>query len=430
MAFEITCGACGGELSVETAGVIVECPLCGAHLSIPESEFAGEASSSEQHPVAETTSAEAEETAVAVHAADEVPTISMTSVPEPVESPVAAPEAAPSFSFERPNPMGQLSGEIPTSAEEERLSEEPTQVLNKQAVEAAQQAVTTAPVEAVAATSPAPAAPATATKPAAKATPASGPTAAADEVVPRKLFIIVASYASAATLILLYFIYSSFSAKPHFLESLPDLVPDIRKDGTIGMKRVLPEHQVAPGHVLKLGESQRFGSLLVTPVKVTRGPLEFVHTYGNAKATQPPTQPVLKLWLKFENVSKDQAFPALDRTLVFRRIFDPQMDRLFALNFLCPANGQTEDSGEIHLNYDMPEFSEFDLKGQALDQVIQPGETWVSYIPSEEGLSKVDGEWVWRVNFRKGYNRRSGRGVTTLIDVHFTGDEITADSAA
>jgi len=422
MAFEITCGACGGELSVETAGVIVECPLCGAHLSVPETDDATESSPAEVPPVASTTAADAEETAVAVPAADELP---MPETALPPDTP--APEVIPTPSFERPSLPGQLTDELPSVAEEERLSEEPTQVLSKQAVEAAQQAevVASEPVAAasnVPPVQPVPKPPAP-TKPAAAVTPQ-------EDFVPRKLFIIVASYASAVTLVLLYFLISAWTAKPHFLESLPDLVPDIRSDGTIGMKKVLPEHQLAPGHVLRLGESQRFGSLKVTPVKVTRGPLEFVHTYGNAKATQDPTQPVLKLWLKFENVSKTQVFPPLDRTLVFRRIFDSQNDRLFALNFLCPADEQSSNSDQIHLNYDMPEFSEFGLKGQSLDQLVKPGETWESFIPSEEGLTKVDGEWVWRINFRKGYNPRSGRGVTTLIDVRFSGADVLADSAA
>lgn len=422
MAFEITCGACGGELSVESAGVIVECPLCGAHLSVPETENADEGAPSEPPPVATTTVADAEETATAVPAADELatPAVEVEPTPDPVVE-----EPAPTVSFVRPSLSGQLTDELPSVAEEERLSEEPTQVLNKQAVEAAQQAIAEAPTPLPATTATlAPTATPTPTK------PTTTTAAPADEMVPRKLFILAASYASAVTLVLLYFLYSAATAKPHFLESLPDLVPDIRKDGTIGMKKVLPEHELAPGHVLRLGETQRFGSLQVTPVKVTRGPLEFVHTYGNTQAKQAPTQPVLKLWLKFENVSRDQAFPPLDRTLVYRRIFDPQSDRLFALNFLCPADEQNSTSDQMHLNYDMPEFSEFNLKGQPLDQVVNPGETWESFIPSEEGLSKVDGEWVWRVNFRKGYNPQSGRGVTTLIDVHFSGDEVQTDSAA
>lgn len=421
MSFEITCGACGGELTVETAGVIVECPLCGAHLSIPDSEDATESTAAESHPVAVTTSADADQMAVAAHAPDESTQSTVTEV-----APASAETTTKASGFERPAFPAPLSGELPTAAEEERLAEEPTQVLTKQAVAAAQQSQVEGSPTSSGASQESPAK--AATQP--KASPAAEATSPADEVVPRKLFIMVAGYASAATLLLLYFFYSSLTVKPHFLESLPDLVPDIRKDGTIGMKKVLPEHAVAPGHVLRIGESQRFGSVKVTPMKVTRGPLEFVHTYGNAKATQPPTQPVLKLWLKFENVSSDQSFPPLDRTLVYRRIFDPQSERLFALNFLCPANEQSSSSDSIHLNYDMPEFSEFDLKGQALDQVVQPGETWESFIPSEEGLTKVEGEWVWRVNFRKGYNRASGRGVTTLIDVHFTGDEIQSDSAA
>ena len=38
MAMEVTCGQCHGRLLIETPGVVVACPHCGVHLSIPAPE--------------------------------------------------------------------------------------------------------------------------------------------------------------------------------------------------------------------------------------------------------------------------------------------------------------------------------------------------------------------------------------------------------
>ncbi|OYW15483.1 MAG: hypothetical protein B7Z55_15025, partial [Planctomycetales bacterium 12-60-4] len=332
-----------------------------------------------------------------------------------------------------------LSDELPTNLDEQQMSEEPTHVLTKQAAIDMQTAQVLPSIAEISSPQPTPtasAAPQAGTAPppapqsnAGREPQATEPTPAADETVPRQYFIIVAGYASAVTLALLYLLlFGMGNSKRHALESLPDLVPEIRKDGAVGMPRVLPKMDVADGHVLKLGESQRYGNLQVTPVRVTRGPIQFVHAYGNVRAKKDPSGPVLKLWLKFENVSKDQEFPPLDRALVFRRIFDPKLESEFSLNFLCAEDQRVPKAGERHFVYDMPEFSEFNLDGQHLEHWLKPGETMETYIPSVEGITNFDGEWVWRVLFRKGLNRESGRGVTTLIDVKFDGEDVLADS--
>lgn len=241
--------------------------------------------------------------------------------------------------------------------------------------------------------------------------------------VPWNWFVIVLSYASAVTIVLLYLWLTEGLRRQHALESLPDLVPEVH-NGQVAMKVPPPQANVAPGHVLRLGESQRYGSLKVTPVKVTRGPLQFVHAFQEKGAQRQPTQPVWKLWLRFENVSRDQRFAPLDRTLVYKRIF---RRRVYTNNFLCPVDQRRED-GQLYYVYDMPEFSEFLVLGQNLGQRVAPGETWETFIPSEEGITEAQGEWVWRVQFRKGYHPVSGRGVTTLIDIHFHADEIIEEA--
>jgi hypothetical protein len=99
------------------------------------------------------------------------------------------------------------------------------------------------------------------------------------------------------------------------------------------------------------------------------------------------------------------------------------------LNFLGPEADRRAGK-TMNYVYDLPEFSEYVLFGQDLNHALKPGETWETYVPSEEGLAKLDGEWVWRVLFRKGYNPESQRGVTTLIDVRFRPDDVRDETAA
>ena len=67
----------------------------------------------------------------------------------------------------------------------------------------------------------------------------------------------------------------------------------------------------------------------------------------------------------------------------------------------------------------------FDVKGQNLSTELRPGETFETFLASsDEGLETLEGDLLWRVHFRKGYNPASGRGVTTLIEVAFHSDDI------
>lgn len=505
MSFEITCGECSGQLLVESGGVVVECPLCGAHLSIPEMPET-DAPPATPEIVAEPTTADSQilaqvapphavdpvvspvETAtVEVSAAGTTPevppaadpaatvaivapeiVVSAESVSDESETTESIPDPEATVGWTEPTPppadseplaavseasafgtevavVAETSSAVVSAIEETGealaaseqvvgMSEDPTQILDRslhpfvggELVQAENIAISMNGTELVA---PASSGPSVSTAAAATTQPAA---AAADavsvETVPRQHFILVAGYASAVTLALLYLLLVGLTSKPHFLESLPDLVPEIRKDGAVGMPRVLPHFDLPPGHELKLGESQRFGNVVVTPVKVTRGPLRFVHAYGNKNAALPQSGPVLKLWLKLENVSKTQEFPPLDRTLVYRRIYDPKLQADFALPFLCPEAERKAENGEHFLVYDMPEFSEFLLEGQQIDRWLTPGESYETYIPSQDNLTQLSGPWVWRVLLRKGLNPQSGRGVTTLFDVKFSADQITAES--
>jgi hypothetical protein len=235
----------------------------------------------------------------------------------------------------------------------------------------------------------------------------------------------LASYASAVTLALLYLLFQRASADPSLLESLPD-VPPLQE----GEVRLVPiDADMPPGHTLMLGESQRFGNIVVEPLRVVREPLAFAHYSGREDVTRPDTEPVVKLWVRFTNVSDEQAIAPLDGEMLFKRIFRPESGQTQANQFVCSLATKRDD-GEPVFIYDYSPTDEFDLVGQDLGRVLPPGESYETYIPTtEEAIDSLNGELVWRMHFRKGYSPK-GLGVTTVVEVEFDQRDIEVNSAA
>ncbi|HCO23061.1 MAG TPA: hypothetical protein DIT97_08380 [Gimesia maris] len=172
---------------------------------------------------------------------------------------------------------------------------------------------------------------------------------------------------------------------------------------------------------------------MVTPLRVTRGPIEFEHYTGDTSLTREPTGDVLKLHLKFENVSDDQTFEPLDQKLLLSRVSGKDSDaKLRANNFLSSLDQKQTDGNRI-LVYDMPPSWEWNLKGQNINQEkkpqeLKPGESFETYVATnEQGIDDLKGDLVWRLQIRKGYNPKSRRGVTTLIEVVFNSSQIQSD---
>jgi hypothetical protein len=240
------------------------------------------------------------------------------------------------------------------------------------------------------------------------------------------LLIIVGSYASAVTIVLVYMLIRGQASA---LESLPDLVPVVGKNGELSWTYSPPMNDVAPGHVLELGQSRRFGNVKVTPLKVTRGIVQFEHYSGEARLARNPTEPVLKLWVRFENVSRDQTFAPLDPHVLFKRN-SINLGQKIQANAFVTREAERKKGKSLFYIFDMPVLSEFRMVGQNLNRSLEPGESVETFIPSEEEARDLNGDLVWRFQFRKGYHPTSKRGVTTLIDVRFNSDQITDERKA
>lgn len=239
------------------------------------------------------------------------------------------------------------------------------------------------------------------------------------------LLIALASYASAATLALLYLYFAMSGARPHALESLPDVPPLDVQHGEV-MKLAPADAELPAGHRLVLGEPRRFGNLLIEPLRVERGAIEFDHFSGRTAVRKPATSPVLMLWLRFTNVSEQQTIAPLDPELVFRRTMLDVGPR--ANQFVRRVADEAIDGPQVLL-YDHPISSEWDLRDQQLGVRLAPGESLETYLPSGEAGIDLSGPLVWRVHFRKGYSPQ-GFGVTTLVDVEFDAPPPASSPAA
>ena len=251
------------------------------------------------------------------------------------------------------------------------------------------------------------------------------------KTVSKRLFTLTLTYAIAATVMVAMLLYAKYQGDPHQLESLPDLKPPIKND-EIALQLVPENAELPPGHTLQLGgPGRRFGNVMVTPLRVTRGPLEFEHYTGDASRTREPTSSdVLKLYLKFENMSDDQTFEPLDQKLLLSRVPGKNPDSPMRANNFVSRLDQRHPDGERVLVYDMPPSWEWNIKGQNINQEstpqkLEPGQSFETFVATNEaGIDSLTGELVWRLQIRKGYNPKSHRGVTTLIDVVFNSDQI------
>lgn len=246
------------------------------------------------------------------------------------------------------------------------------------------------------------------------------------KIIPNPVFQVWLSYTILLTAGLLMAIYYIFTATTRQLESLPDVKP-VERSGQVFRDLVPEKAKMPPGHTLALNQTQRFGNIEVTPVRVTKGPLTLEpRAYvGNAAETEN-VGTVLKLWLKFKNVSEDQVIAPLDDDLLFFR--HPRNYRK-ANNFVCRASEKSED-GNLVFIYEHWTEGDQELKDANIGAELKPGEEVTVYIPTEtEGWSELEGPLIWRVHIRKGYSPKNF-GVTTIFEVEFDSGTIQSESAS
>ncbi len=244
--------------------------------------------------------------------------------------------------------------------------------------------------------------------------------------VSKSAILLLFSYSSAITLGFLYLLYYGSANKSDYgLESLPDVVPQKKKTASISVYKETAE--MPAGHDLQIGDSQRFGNIEVTVLKVTRGSVQFRH-FADANKSRLPSAPVLKLWLRFKNVSQDQEIAPLDDQLLFTRAGKNRFSYR-SNQFVVRAEQKANRDAKRIIAFDHIIGSGWDLANLPLDKPLQPGKSRDYYVPTcENDLDILTGELVWRVHIRKGYSSR-GNGVTTLFEVRFNSTAISDETA-
>ena len=441
---EVACSTCGGRLRAETPGIVVECPHCQTHLQIPQNEENAEVATA---AAVEPETAQADTPAVGsevVSAADltdsftgetENPLVVDDTSAPPTEK-IELPAGFPFVETDSAQPAGEDASPAPfdiqinTEGSTEQIAAPPAEpdVPNwtppeddAPAFAGALPAVDVGVVSVSAGDAPdASSVPAaeTAAADASSAATASAPRSTnGAPVVSRLLFLIVVGYASAITiaLIVVWFYYQRSKQL-----NLPDVVPQQTAEGKISFNYYAEDAVMPSGHRLQLGETQRFGYLEITALKVTQGPVLIADEYG-----EDPSLPVLKLWLKIKNVSDNQTFAPFGRTLARTR--SRQHNR--ANVFVCRADQKRRDGDKVFM-YDLDvEETQIALKGQNIDRALKPGESYNTFLATdEEGIDSLKGDLVWRVHVRKGYNPVSKWGITTLFEINFHRDQVKTES--
>ncbi|MFW6125420.1 MAG: hypothetical protein ACOC46_04660, partial [Pirellulales bacterium] len=234
-----------------------------------------------------------------------------------------------------------------------------------------------------------------------------------------------ASYASAVTLALIYVLATRPGGSgDERLRDLPDIAP--KEAGYL-----IPQDARMPADlIVPLGEPLRVGYVEMTPLVVQRRQVETVHfRTGQVGET---TGPVLVLRLRLRNISEDAAFAPLDRRLVYYRHDQDDPDR----PGVAMANQFLQASGKRYYLFGLLPESEYSLAGQKLDDLdlnkLKPGESVEVFLASEPAAAAELGndpqtatDVLWRIHLRKGINRRTLHGVTTVVGVRFGPGEIT-----
>ncbi|MEZ6126355.1 MAG: hypothetical protein R3C49_24785 [Planctomycetaceae bacterium] len=248
------------------------------------------------------------------------------------------------------------------------------------------------------------------------------------DTVSQKSFKLLAMYATALTLLLLVLFATgriSLSGRNN-LESLPDIQP-LRP----GEFQRVPDGAALPdGHVLKLGESRRFGDIVLTPVRVTREPVSFTNALSRAAVRDEDTPPLLKLWFQIENVSDEMAFRPWDLALMTHRNPPFSTSEDTVSNTWLKVKQNDTDSETRVLNFFHSPDSPFDITDIGSTELLQPGQTQKTFVAASEHLNLIPADSIegfrWRLLLRKGVRTDSGNGVTTLVDVMFTPADIGA----
>jgi hypothetical protein len=230
-----------------------------------------------------------------------------------------------------------------------------------------------------------------------------------DEVVyvsgPNWPMILLASYASAVTLALIWWV----------------VIPKLRGRGeldgftpgaavTVGTRRADRSRKVEPvlpipsDRMVRLGQSIRVGALEITPVNITRTDVTLRRKSLTGKVEdRDGGTGAMALLVKLRNISKDTVFAPLDEAFI-RDKDDGISDSYVELS-----------SGERIYLYPLPVESESSIVGQDFPD-LKPGEVKETRIITTAEFPSADAGMTWRIRLRTGLDSSEIIGVSIPPD--------------
>lgn len=229
--------------------------------------------------------------------------------------------------------------------------------------------------------------------------------------------VLLASYASAMTMAFAWLWTHPRQIAAPAPSVVAESVPETYENGRRGERSqiVTPPIPVPESQTTTMGQALRVGSIEVTPLRISRGPVVLEHVgLDGVKHQRDGGSGVLILQLRLKNTSTTEIFAPLDEA------FLREPDRGLPDSFI-----ETPDGSRTFL-YPLPIVSEWSIAGQVIRE-LKPGESYETAIVSNADTPGVlTSGMTWRLHLRTG----ATPGQSELIGVKVGPDQVEPEAEA
>jgi hypothetical protein len=227
---------------------------------------------------------------------------------------------------------------------------------------------------------------------------------------PSWLVMLLASYASAVTLGLVWVVWSGRSLTHPKVEPASTVAADTSSDPGLraeSSRRIATLPPIPSDRLTTLGRPIRIGQLEVLPLEVTTGRVTLVRVIKPVKVDKGAVA-ALKLRIRLRNQSPDAVFAPLDEAFLRER------ERGERDSFIDAGQGRRIEMFPLAVE------SEWAIQGQQFRE-LGPGEAFeTTVVSAANARGAVSPEMTWRIRLRTGINK------TDVLGVRFQASEIRA----
>jgi hypothetical protein len=212
--------------------------------------------------------------------------------------------------------------------------------------------------------------------------------------------LLLASYASAVTIGLIWVLWTGRRVREDIGEILPaaDARPDPGERASKS-RRLIPPPPIAADHLARLGATVLLGHIEATPLEIKPGSVRLERDF-NGKERKPGGDNALLLRLRLKNVSTDLLLAPFDEAFVRDR---PEAD---PDSFI-----ETGEGLPAIAMFPLAVESEWSIPGQQF-RLLKPGESLETLVVSvPDAVAKMTPEMTWRIRLRTDINHTEDLGV-------------------